>query len=212
MTGANCGLTRLADGTKPTPYCSLSCRSEAKAVRYARQARAEWHDRPMPDEVEYAVGIKIAHALNGGYDEAARRLPPEIRQAVRVRDRSRCVQCQAPGTEIDHIDGPDKNLSNLRLLCSSCHRTVTEAHLQPITDAGHLERRDQLVARINSDEPTRPCDEPNWDWRAWCAAHGLAGPAMIHDDDDDDMGASGDGDDSGYGPDSYWTHSMAKDD
>lgn len=209
---SSCGVAWLADGTAPQAYCSLACSSAAKAVRYARQKRAEWHGRQMPEDIKYAVRIKIAHALNGGYDEDARRLAPETRRAVRERDRDRCVLCEGTGTEIDHIDGPDSSLSNLRLLCSACHRTITEAHLHPVTDDSDLDLWNQLMTRISSEEPTRSCDEPNWNWRAWCATHGLADPETAALLDDDDMEARGDGDDSGYGPDSYWAHSLAKDD
>lgn len=209
---SSCGVAWLADGTAPQAYCSLNCSSTAKAVRYGRQKAAEWRGQQMPEDIRYALRIKIAHALNGGYDEDARRLPADTRQAVHNRDRSRCVLCGAPGTEIDHIDGPDSSLTNLRLLCTPCHRTVTEAHLRPVTESRHLELRDAIITRINSPEPIRPCDEPNWNWRAWCRTHGLADPETAQLLDDDDMEARGDGDDSGYGPDSYWAHSMAQDD
>ena len=166
----------------------------------------------MPEDIKYALRIKIAHALNGGYDEDARRLSPETRQAVRDRDHDRCVLCGDAGTEIDHIDGADDSLVNLRLLCGHCHQTVTEEHLRPITEDRDKVLRDEILARINSEEPMRPCDQPNWNWRAWCAAHGLADPEEAHLLENDDVEARGDGDDSGYGPDSYWAHSMAKDD
>lgn len=209
---SNCDVAWLADGTTPQAYCSLACSSTAKAVRYGRQKSAEWRGRQMPEDIKYALRIKIAHALNGGYDEDARRLPPETRQAVRDRDHDRCVLCGDPGTEIDHIDGPDGSLANLRLLCTPCHQTATETHLRPTTQGADVVLRDQILARVSSKEPIRPCDQPKWNWRAWCAAYGLADPEEADLFDEDDVEARGDGDDSGYGPDSYWAHSMSKDD
>jgi hypothetical protein len=82
---------------------------------------------------------------------------------------------------------------------------------RPAQAGADLVLRDQILARISSEEPIRPCDQPKCNWRTWCAAHGLADPEEAHLLDDD-MEARGDGDDSGYGPNSYWTHSMSKDD
>ncbi len=120
--------------------------------------------------------------------------------------------CEGVGAEIDHIDGPGDELSNLRLLCWLCHRTVTEAHLQPITDRAQLELSDQLQRRVDAVHPERPCDEPGWDWRTWCAGPGLADPGEVLLLDDDDVEPRGLDDDSGYGPDSYFAHAMRKDD
>ncbi len=198
-TCASCSTTWLAEG-RPKAYCSPACESTAKAIRYARKKTDEYRGRDLPDDVHYAIRIKIAHAVSGGYDKAARKLTPEVQQAVIDRDRGLCVLCGQLWAEIDHIDGPDSNPSNLRLLCTKCHRGVTEAHLRPITDSATLELRDRLLRRIDAPEPERPCDQPGWDWRNWCAGPGIADPDADAELllDDDEMEARGTEGGSGY--------------
>jgi 5-methylcytosine-specific restriction protein A len=57
-----------------------------------------------------------------------------LRKVVIQRDRGLCQLCKAQGivragTDVDHIqakaDGGTDALTNLRLLCASCHRRVT---------------------------------------------------------------------------------------
>lgn len=143
-------------------YCSPVCRQTARAVRYARDTLAAY-GQPLPADVDYAVGIKVAHAVSGGYAELCRRLRPVVRAAVIARDHSRCVLCHAPGEEIDHIDGDSEDLDNLRYLCRRCHRRVTAEHLRRIPD-GHpaLWHYAALLARIHAPTPLRPCDD---DWQ-----------------------------------------------
>jgi hypothetical protein len=154
-------------------FCCLQCKDEAKTVRYARRKNAEYPDG-MPDDIEYAIKIRVAHALSGGYDAVARTLTAATREAVFQRGGGTCVTCGAPGEEIDHIDGPSSDLSNLRLLCAGCHHTVTAQHLTPATDTQAVERLEALLARIDAPVPTRVCDhERTWasQWRAWRTAH-----------------------------------------
>ena len=48
-----------------------------------------------------------------------------IRRQVIARDRV-CVFCGERGTDVDHIErGQDHSLSNLRLLCHTCHMKRT---------------------------------------------------------------------------------------
>lgn len=153
--------------------CSLQCKDEAKAVRYARRKYAEYPGG-LPEDIEYAIGMKIAHALSGGYDGVARALTAATRELVIKRDGGKCVTCGHPGEEIDHIDGPSPDLSNLRLLCIPCHHAVTDLHLNPISDTETAVRRDALVARIKSEMPILVCDdEQTWatEWRVWRLAH-----------------------------------------
>ena len=50
---------------------------------------------------------------------------PTIRRAVIQRDQV-CVQCGAPGNQVDHIGNPlDHSLSNLQLLCAEDHKKKT---------------------------------------------------------------------------------------
>jgi hypothetical protein len=58
---ANCA-GRFPARTRPTPYCSLTCGAEAKAVRYARKQRAE-HGDNLPQPVRILLQRKIMHAL-----------------------------------------------------------------------------------------------------------------------------------------------------
>lgn len=57
---------------------------------------------------------------------------PHIRRGVLDRARYVCVlnwdKCEGNATEVDHIDGDveNNNLSNLRALCSNCHKQVTQ--------------------------------------------------------------------------------------
>lgn len=49
-----------------------------------------------------------------------------IRRRVIARDGGLCVLCGAPGRDVDHIDRlGGHELSNLRLLCRSCHMRRT---------------------------------------------------------------------------------------
>jgi hypothetical protein len=86
--------------------------------------------------------------------------------------------CGGPGEEVDHIAGPSTELTNLRLLCRSCHRVVTEQHLIPITDAEHEALFQQIWFRSMSPMPLRPCDTEEWrtTWRAWTKSAGRHHP------------------------------------
>lgn len=65
---ANCA-GRFPARNRPTPYCSLRCSAEAKAVRYARKQRAEYGD-DLPQPVRILLQRKLMHALTEcGYDK-----------------------------------------------------------------------------------------------------------------------------------------------
>jgi 5-methylcytosine-specific restriction endonuclease McrA len=76
------------------------------------------------------VNIKVAHLLAGGYDRRAREIPKATRTAVKDRGRV-CVQCRAPGEEIDHIDSPSSDPEDLQFLCKDCHHAKTATNLVP---------------------------------------------------------------------------------
>jgi len=169
----NCG-DRFLSEHHGAGFCGLRCRSEAEAVRYTRRKVAEYGDRDaLPDDIAYAVKMKIAHALGGGYDQNARKLPPGVRQQVVDRDGGLCRTCGAPGEEVDHIDGPSPDLSNLRLLCKTCHHEVTDSRLLPISDEETAALRDALWVRAYAPEALLPSDRDDWDksWRPWVLAH-----------------------------------------
>jgi 5-methylcytosine-specific restriction endonuclease McrA len=169
---ANCD-TRFQAG-RPVPYCSLACKWQAKTVRAFRSAFDTYGRDTLPADVEQGLRIKMAMALSGGYDSAARHLPAAARQTIIERDGGRCVLCDAPGNEIDHIDGDRSNPSNLRLLCHSCHAGITLSHcdhhedLRTDTEVDAL--FDQLTARIDQVTPSRACDAADWasTRRTWC--------------------------------------------
>lgn len=155
-------------------YCGFQCKAEADAVRYGRKQLARYPTGDWPEDIAYAVTIRIAHALAGGYNEGARRLPPEVRAAVIERDQGTCQLCGGPGKEIDHVNGPSRALSNLRLLCKRCHEQVTRQHLVPIRDDTTAVRHADILRRIHSELPERHSDDSeawNAEWRGWLAQH-----------------------------------------
>lgn len=168
----NCGRS-FRGKRSDTPFCGLQCKGEAKAVRYARGKHREYPSGP-PEDIKEAMRMKVAHALGGGYDSAARRLTQETRDVIIERDGGLCVLCGQAGTEIDHIEGPSSDLSNLRLLCRDCHLTVTHAHFIPVTDEATKGRRDWLLTRITVPEPLLACDGEAWSsaWRQWTKDNG----------------------------------------
>jgi hypothetical protein len=154
-------------------YCSTGCHDEAKVVRYARQKRAEYGGH-LPADICQAIGVKIAHALAGGNDERARRLAHEQRTAVFERDHGRCVICGGVGEQIDHINGPNSDLDNLRLLCDTCHKRITRSRFRPIDGDPVKEAKHRaLMLRIAVREPLRACDRADWQttYRTWVREH-----------------------------------------
>lgn len=130
-----------------------------------------------PEDVLEAIRTKMAHTLSGGYDKEARQLSPQRRAEVWERDRGTCVLCDEPGEEIDHIDGPADDLTNLRLLCKTCHHKVTASHFRPIAD-DDVETKalvHQIWLRVQSVEPLLACDAKGWAereaWRRWVRSH-----------------------------------------
>lgn len=87
--------------------------------------------------------------MPGHYSGSTRRarLPRDwhtLRRRVITRDRGRCVQCGAPGTDVDHIThGDDHRLANLQLLCHPCHNTKTQAEAQAARQAKSTRRPPQ---------------------------------------------------------------------
>ena len=86
--------------------------------------------------------------------------------AVIERDQGLCQLCGASGVEIDHIDGNSPDLSNLRLLCRTCHRQVTEQNLVPAT-AEQVKEVQALWSRVKAARPSRLCDDEQRWASAW---------------------------------------------
>jgi 5-methylcytosine-specific restriction endonuclease McrA len=141
-------------------YCSELCTQTAEWVRYARRVMRD--ERANDDEVRYAVSIRLAHILGGGYAKDQRRLSPEVRAAVIERDGGRCRLCGAEGTEIDHIESSSADLANLQLVCRACHRSKTEQMLEPSPQEARLAGA-ALWSRVEARQPLRLCD----DQEAW---------------------------------------------
>ncbi|MBB4951020.1 5-methylcytosine-specific restriction endonuclease McrA [Kitasatospora gansuensis] len=160
---ANCDAALPFQPSKNvTLYCTEGCRQTAKVIRKARVAMANGKFFTNPD-VRYGVQIALAHALAGGYAGKARRLPPEVKQAVRDQADGVCEQCQEQlGTEIDHIDGDSPELPNLQLLCARCHRAKTDLRMPPATPESRTRIEELWTMRVLVSEPARLCDSEEW--------------------------------------------------
>jgi 5-methylcytosine-specific restriction endonuclease McrA len=172
---ADCEQEVRLDRKPRTPFCGDLCRERSSLVRYERRLRIRLAEEPgfkIDEDIAYALMIRRAHVLSGGYGHDKHKIPPEIRAKVIARDGGRCVKCGAPGQEIDHISGPDPDLANLQLLCTPCHRSKTDKNLVPISaddpkDEHLRQMQRDIMARIDSVEPLKVCDAPEWatTWR-----------------------------------------------
>ena len=146
-------------------YCSIQCHDIAKVIRYTRATAKD--GRLQDPEVVRAIGKKIAHALSGGYDEAARRVPASIRAEVLSANGGICMICQRePAVQVDHIAGPSGERKNLQGLCARCHDQKTEAAMVPIApdDVTRQRLHDEIRMRAEAPSPVRPCDDEDV-WR-----------------------------------------------
>lgn len=164
------------EGTgKPTLFCSELCTQTAEVVRYARRRLADGGiDDPLVAEV---VRVRVAHLIGGGYHRIERALPKAVRVEVLAFNGGRCVTCDVqPATEVDHIDGDSATRANLQGLCGPCHRAKTAESMRSLSaadDPAVLRRAQNVIGRIESDDPSRRCDDPDeWPtiWRALRAA------------------------------------------
>ncbi len=142
-------------------FCSDLCKDEADYVRYYRRCLAD--GRTDQEDVQFALRTKRAFFLSGGYDAKGRRLSSQIREAVIAKFKGRCALCGNAGVEIDHINGLSNVLSNLQLLCTSCHTQKTEAGFILITpdDPRYEEltnKTNELNGRVHSKDPILDCD------------------------------------------------------
>jgi len=167
-TCANCDGTEVT--VKSPLFCSPGCRQAAELVRYVRKARAEGRDQ-RPD-IREAIQMRVAHVLAGGYPEAERRVPENLRQEVFRRAGGHCESC---GRELDfgrltgdpdavatiqHISGSSNELDNLAAFCSRCNTADAQSHFVPV-EAGSAEDllARQLTDRWSAPEPMRLCDD-----------------------------------------------------
>lgn len=146
---------------RPQLFCSELCQSTASTIRYWRKTSRNGNFESDPD-VRYAIGVSLAHMLNGGYKRTARRLPADVRVLVIERDRV-CRHCGNAGEEIDHIDGDSGDPGNLQLLCKACHRAKSAAHLIPAAQSQQDRIFALLIQRVVPDMPAQLCDdEASW--------------------------------------------------
>jgi len=172
---ANCDAACLGRG----PFCGSYCKAFAEFVRLCRRWVRD-ADKQADPNYPYALQVRLAFlhtaCLGHGtvYDERARHLTAAQKAAIRHRDRGLCVQCGKPGFEIDHIDGPSDDPSNLQLLCLDCHHAKTRQSITTITNPADRSAirtmHAELARRVDSDVPIRACDyEQTWSkaWRSW---------------------------------------------
>lgn len=160
---ANCDTT--LDVRIEGLFCSELCRQTADLVRYARR-KVQQGQVDDPD-IAWALQIRMALLLGGGYPGPERRLSRATRDAVIERDQV-CTSCGAPGVEIDHIEGSSDDLSNLQLLCTECHRAKTRAMLVTAPPEKQEEARALWALRVLPPTATRLCDDTErWpsEWR-----------------------------------------------
>jgi len=149
-------------------YCSQLCVQIAELVRYVRRCRVD--GRYQEPDVQEAIRIQFALILGEGYDKEARRLSKAIRKAVIERDKGRCQKCGQPARVIDHIKGNSSEMSNLQLLCDSCHNEKTRESFVKITPESHpktWKKAQALKRRMRSSKPLQLCDSEVWvnTWR-----------------------------------------------
>jgi hypothetical protein len=173
----NC-LEPFTSQNKNNAFCSLRCQEAGKAVRYARRQFAKFADGSIPEDIREAMRFKFAHAAAGGYDAKARQLPEVVRAEVKRRDMDTCVSCGALGVDIDHIDGPSSDLTNLQLLCKPCHNKKTNESIGKSSDEAGRTYAAELRVRSLLLLPETPGDHYNWDalrgeWFEMCWDYGV---------------------------------------
>lgn len=216
-------------------FCSEFCKETAKDVRYFRRV---FRDGRIDDpDVQEAVRTRVAFLAIGGYSMLERTLTPSTREAVKSRDNRTCRTCGKSGNEIDHIAGSSNDLSNLQVLCASCHRSKTMANMTEASPAFQKTMQEFFASRVEPELPALLADdEEEWatSWRRLKKARrdrfrnslemggmDLSGLRTWSEwiearDDWFDFGDEGYGGpedfDGGYGPDSYFARAMARDD
>lgn len=167
-------------------FCDDGCKDSADAIRWTRRRLAGGTFTPahvrygvVRDE-DYAKALynRLRFAVAGGY---TRTTSAAERTAVVERDEGRCVQCGAPGEEIDHIRGDGPEMSNRQLLCRTCHDRKTQDQscegmrlaLQGLATRSWRDLlrelvktrepvRTLIIQRILPQEPVRLCDTDQW--------------------------------------------------
>lgn len=158
---------------KPRLYCSLACEQEAELVRYVRRCILD--RRIEQPDVQLAVQTRLAHIMVGGYDKKSRNVSRETQIKVLQKSKGKCEVCGKEGHDIDHIDGPSGDLSNLQFLCKDCHNQKTQLSIvavEPGTEQyEYIKARTERFWRyVEAEKPERVChDQDNWNsvWRQY---------------------------------------------
>lgn len=143
-------------------FCADLCKNEADYVRYHRRCILDGRvDQP---DIQFALRTKRAFILSGGYSSKERHLPNKIRDLVLQRNKGLCQVCGKAGTEIDHINGSNDELSNLQLLCQKCHNEKTALSLKPLDKNDpqydkNVRKAEELNVRVHAIDPLQECDD-----------------------------------------------------
>jgi hypothetical protein len=166
--------------TDRKPFCSEDCKMVADNVRMMRQwvrnpdkqADTGYIDAFVPRLGKlYSVAIGLTYGVHQA-------VTGQLRTHIMERDDYKC-QIQIPGvctvqaTQVDHINGPTMEPSNLQASCRPCNMNKVIDFFGKATDE-EAEKitvfQRHLAERIDSEKPTRICDdEQNWRfvWRKY---------------------------------------------
>ena len=173
---ANCARVVFGRNSTKT-YCSDLCSQAASFVRYYSEINAD--GRIEEGDRRDAAMMKLAHIASGGYKATERRLSKDVREAVTRRANGVCKFCGEPAKEIDHISGSSPELSNLQLLCHSCHLAKSQSRLMPATAEVASAVHDRLIRRCLQSVPQQPCDRMDWMDGCWRLGAELQSKKMI---------------------------------
>jgi len=217
-------------------FCCAWCSEIAEFVRNMRRVSRD--GRINQPDVQYAVHIRKAHLLAGGYKSLGRNLSLATRLQVKNREGGRCRICGKPGTEVDHIAGSSSDLNNLQLLCADCHHEKTAENLIPATPKEIAQLRALDLTRVLPETPLLLADDQD-EWpSAWRGLKSDRKKRFMDELDEagvyvvdlktraemieargdpadvlgDDLSPVTEDDDSSYGPGSYFARAMQKDD
>ena len=96
----NCPNCGIFVETMRSPYCGDDSREMSAFIRQCRSAVED--DKTSDIERQVALGQKLWYVLGGGYPRRDVLIPIKVRIKVLEREGSRCQQCGAKATTIDH--------------------------------------------------------------------------------------------------------------
>ena len=93
------------------------------------QGKCDTHHAEAKRQAWQRADANRPNARARGYDRKW-----QATRSLYLKAHSTCVQCNAPATDVDHIDGTGPNgprghdWTNLQALCHPCHSRKTAAH------------------------------------------------------------------------------------